>query len=235
MSKYSGRGYSSGVSSCYTSYGSNDSVPNDPYVYANGVLRNSYGIHDELELARKEKEVLSKKMETTELVTSHKLDLELLLAIHKYIFQEIYDWAGTIRTCHIEKKEQFFKSIDYPEAPYIIVELKKRIYHLNSIRWSELSHEEMVKEYSKRIAQLWRVHPFRDGNTRAIIGFAKVYALERNIPFDSDILISKLSRRVDKSGDVIEFSIRDMFVSASTSESPDDTYLVRAFSEAMKN
>ena len=229
--------YSHGTSQCYTYGNDNDSRPNDPYVYANGVLKNLFGIRDEAELASKEKEILAKKVVSTELVRSHKLDLELLQSIHRYIFQEIYEWAGTIRTCHIEKEEKFFipgLTLRYPEPPEIVTELKKKIYHLNSVRWSELTYKEIVEEFARRIAQLWKIHAFRDGNTRAIIGFAKVYAIERGFPFDVTVLTNRLSHKRDENGKILNLSTRDMFVGATLDEAPDDKYLINLFSEAMK-
>ena len=209
----------------------------DKYTYVNGTLRNKLRIKDEAELAREETERLRSKIITTETVSSKKLDIELLKAIHRFLFDDLYTWAGKFRTVHIEKVERFFipaKSLEYPEPEYIYEPLKKELYHLNSVRWADLSQDEIAKELANRFTRIWKIHPFRDGNTRAILGFLKIFAIEHNFPMDMSVFTQILSRPQLPNGRT-GLSIRDMFVGAALKEQPEPQYLQNVFRTAIIN
>jgi cell filamentation protein len=59
---------------------------------------------------------------------------------------------------------------------------------MKSTKWDELSINETAIIFSKNMAQLWKVHPFREGNTRTIITFCCHYAEKKGFPLDTDLL-----------------------------------------------
>ena len=68
---------------------------NDPYCYDNGTLRNRFGLTDAEELATVEVAVTTQRI--AELGSSGlpgRFDLEHLRAIHRRIFDDVYEWAG---------------------------------------------------------------------------------------------------------------------------------------------
>ena len=208
----------------------------DPYVYKNGTLKNKLQITSYKRLVQVEREILADKVVTTELVKSSKLDIELLKEIHRYIFGDLFSWAGKLRDVPIEKEEVFFipaRSIQYSEPQNIYNEAKKVIYHLNSVRWNEMNVDEIAKEFSIRIARLWKIHPFRDGNTRAIIGFAKIFAIEHGFPMNMSVFTKILSRPLDDNGNIFGLSLRDMFVGACVEEVPEPEHLIRTVRKAI--
>ena len=83
------------------------------------ILNNKLGIKDEIELAKTEEKIT--KIKAKELFETGKLDLfevgtfRGLSQIHKYLFEEIYDFAGKIRTENISKNNFRFASAVYLE------------------------------------------------------------------------------------------------------------------------
>ena len=74
----------------------------DPYVYPGTfVLRNRLGIKNYKRLDRVERSMVSQRI--SEGVPDGKFDLAHLQAIHRHLFQDIYDWAGELRTLEINK------------------------------------------------------------------------------------------------------------------------------------
>ena len=214
----------------------NEIRPSDPYVYPNGILINRFGIQDYEQLALVEKEFLGHKVITTELVESENLDYWLLKRIHAYIFNELFDWAGEFRTVPLVKAEKLFipgLSIDYSPPSKIKREVCHILNELNAIRWGNQSLDEISELFATKIAQLWRVHPFRDGNTRAIMGYAKIYAYERGFPMNMSYFTEILTAPKDENGMQIGLSLRDMFVAACLDEFPEPQHLIAQFKKAI--
>ena len=208
----------------------------DPYVYDNGTLINKLGITDYDRLNQAEYEILARKVITPETVESSKVDISLIKSIHHYIFSDLFTWAGEFRIVPLYKEELFFIpgiSINYTSPEHILVDLKREIYHLNSVRWASLNPNERAKEFATRIARIWKIHPFRDGNTRVVLGFSKIYAIEHEFKFDLSVFTKLLSRPRDNNGQICGLSVRDMFVGASLDEYPEPQYLIKLFRKAM--
>ena len=212
------------------------SCSTDPYVYENGVLINKLGITKYYELCDAERDLLAEKVATTEKVQPQRIDVSFLKAIHAYIFDDIFDWAGEIRTVNLYKEECFFIpgiSLNYTAPEKIESELREAIHQLNSIRWGRKSVDEIATEFATNIAKIWRILPFRDGNTRTIIGFAKAFARKHNFPLDISVFTQVLSRPV-KDGYFCGYSFRDMLVGASLDEAPEPEHLIAIFKQAIE-
>ena len=209
----------------------------DPYVYkSTNVLKNRLNIKDYTELNCMEKQLLKERILTPEIVISKKLDNELIKAIHEFYFHDLFTWAGEFRTVPLLKEEKFFIpgiSLNYTSPEKIEEELKKALYHFNSVRWNTLSKHDRAKEFASRLSKLWLIHPFRDGNTRTVLGFAKIYAIEHGFPMDMKILTNLLSRPKLQDGHE-GLSIRDMFVGACLEVYPEPEYLIHTIEKAMK-
>jgi cell filamentation protein len=89
----------------------------DPYLYpGTDVLRNKENIRDARELQAFERMATASRMET--LLDDTPITAEGYCEIHRYIFQDVYDWAGEVRTVDIAKSDGLFCL-----APYIDQEL----------------------------------------------------------------------------------------------------------------
>ena len=101
-------------------------------------------------------------------------DLQHLKKIHYYIFQDLYEFAGKIREEDITKGNTHFAKSQYivPNANELFKELKNENFLL------EMSIDQFAKRASYYMAELNILHPFRDGNGRAIREFIRSLALE---------------------------------------------------------
>ena len=120
------------------------------------VLENKLGITDSAELARQEEKISKKK--ALELFKNDILDsfeagtFESLAKIHKYLFDEIYYFAGEMRDVNIAKGNFRFAPVMY---------LKQSLEYIEKMPQS--SFEEIIRKY----VEMNIAHPFREGNGRA--------------------------------------------------------------------
>lgn len=105
-------------------------------------------------------------------------DYDHLLRMHKYIFQDIYEWAGQQRKLNIYKEEPVLGglSVDYSEIFDIPRDSENILSEMRNKSWNTMDTHEAAVEFSDSLAKLWRVHPFREGNTRTTVTFCCQYA-----------------------------------------------------------
>ena len=110
--------------------------------------------------------------------------------IHYELFKDIYDWAGKPRIINIIKRETILagKSVWYSNDDDIERNLNKAFDELNSIEWNSLSKEQFVKELVPRIAAIWQVHPFREGNTRTTVMMLTLFVEHYGYYIDKELL-----------------------------------------------
>lgn len=106
-------------------------------------------------------------------------DLMHLQSIHKYIFQDIYDWAGKIRTVDIAKENMFCKvQFITVQAEDIFAKLKKDNY-LRS-----LESGKFIKKMAYYFSEINALHSFREGNGRSQREFIRELALSNGYRID---------------------------------------------------
>ena len=190
----------------------------DPYVLENGVLKNKLGINDYDELKTAETDIGFVKLLNVEQIEHDKCDINLVKAIHKHIFEDIFDWAGEFRTIPIEKRELIIQgaSLQYAEPRDINHKLENVLEEMNDYDWNGKSVDEISKSFTGFLARLWRVHPFRDGNTRTTLAFANIFSKEHGFEVDMTTMLNQLYRYQEReTGKVVRWSIRDNFVLAA--------------------
>lgn len=120
------------------------------------VLENKLNIDNEAELAKIEEEMSKKKalelFETGYLDTLEAGTFEALKQIHKYLFSEIYEFAGEIRKVNIAKGNFRFASLEYLEEAIEKIEMMP-----------QSTYEQIIEKY----VEMNIVHPFREGNGRS--------------------------------------------------------------------
>ena len=120
------------------------------------VLENKLNITDSVELAREEEKISKKKanelFENGYLQTLEPGTFECLSKIHKYLFKDIYSFAGEIRKVNISKGNFRFAPITYLETA------------LNNIeKMPQSTFDEIIEKY----VEMNVAHPFREGNGRS--------------------------------------------------------------------
>ena len=119
-------------------------------------LENTLGITESADLAREEERISKKK--AIELFESGYLDsLEpgtymSLAQIHKYLFEDIYDFAGKLRTVNLAKGSFRFAPLMYLETALANID-----------RMPQSTFDEIVEKY----VEMNIAHPFREGNGRS--------------------------------------------------------------------
>ena len=145
----------------------------DPYCYKDtNVLKNLLNIEDSSSFDDAEADYTSLRLrELAERPLRGKYDINHFFKMHQYIFQDIFAWAGTPRTINIYKEEPVLGglSIDYSDYKDIENDLNSSLAKMKEIDWD--NSDNLAKTLSGIIAEVWRVHPFREGNTRTVITF----------------------------------------------------------------
>lgn len=149
----------------------------DPYCYPNSrTLKNKLGIHDSDRLCDRERDLSN--LRAIELLNEPIIgyfDFEHLKKIHEYLFQDVYDFAGKVRTVDIAKGNLFCRCFAIEaEAERIFSELKKEKY------LKGLSAGEIAERLAYYLAEINALHPFREGNGRAQREFIRQLAYQNN-------------------------------------------------------
>ena len=147
------------------------------------VLENKLGISDPKELKQLEEEIVP--LRTAEIYSSFSstsLNFQTLKRIHRVMFSDLYQMAGKIRSVDMIKGDNqvpfcFTQNID-AEQKKIFQQLKKERY------FTELSRDEFVQKIAWLAGELNALHPFRDGNGRAIRAF--LVLLSQNAGYELD-------------------------------------------------
>lgn len=119
-------------------------------------LENKLGITSSADLARKE-ELISKK-KAAELFENRVLDsfpagkFSTLQAIHKYLFEDVYDFAGKLRTVNVAKGNFRFAPLMYLHAALENID-----------KMPQSNFDEIIEKY----VEMNIAHPFREGNGRS--------------------------------------------------------------------
>ena len=143
----------------------------DIYVYeGTNVLINKLNIRDNYQLDEAEgvfvsiamRSIIEKPIVIKSLFDIHK--------IHQLLFEKLYDWAGTDRKMNMYKNEPVLNglSVIYSDYKSIDSDLKKLDAQFKTIKWKELHSKEKVESVVNIFSKLWRIHCFREGNTRTI-------------------------------------------------------------------
>ena len=116
----------------------------DPYLDDHGVLKNLLGITDEQELDRAEEDISYLKLLNIDSILPEKCDYEHMLAIHKHILGDIYEWAGRIRIIPIVKGERVLggDTVRYSHPDNIERDAKIVIDEMNAVDWLSLSNRD---------------------------------------------------------------------------------------------
>ena len=158
----------------------------DPYLFEDvDVLRNIPGVKSEDELKRIEGNLTKITMGIIYAQEYEKYNTETLCQIHRTIFGSIYDWAGEFRTIFMYKPEDVLggDSVRYAQPDDIKKELDIASKEITKLKLSD-DPKTLVFKIVRITAAIWHTHPFREGNTRAVIAFSILLAARYGIQID---------------------------------------------------
>lgn len=156
-------------------------MPDNKYCYpGSSVLKNRLNITDANELFEAEKELTAIRLrELQEKPVKGNFDFEHLKSIHRYIFQDIYEWAGEIRTVEIGKGNLFCMTLYIQEYANSI--FRKYFAQCHAAKGNRA---DFVRVFSDNYGDLNALHPFREGNGRTQREFARLVCLECGYDFN---------------------------------------------------
>lgn len=156
----------------------------DPYVYpGTSVLRNLRDIRDPELLSKFEMDMTTRRLgELARDPVPGRFDAQHLQAIHRHIFQDVYAWAGEIRTVNISRPGQFpfaFSHQVHQSLDRLSGDLEKEGY-----LGGNLSFPKLCSRVAHYMGELNAIHPFRDGNGRAQREFTRQLAFRNGYSLD---------------------------------------------------
>jgi cell filamentation protein len=143
-------------------------MSDDPYVYPGTlILKNKFGLRNAEELDRLERRFATQR--AREGIPTGDFDLKHLQIIHHKLFQDVYDWAGEIRTVEVAKGGQPFMFRQYIQNG--MEDVHRRVRDAGYFKGS--TQDEFASGAGRIIGDLNHVHPFREGNGRTQLFYLK--------------------------------------------------------------
>src|SRR2546427_1487843 len=157
-------------------------MSSDPYVYpGTTVLKNIPGIRNQEILDRFEADrVAQRSLELIECPLSGLFDIDHLQGIHRYLFQDVYEWAGEFRTVDIAKGNSYFAHVPYIEST--LKDLFEKLPEERHLRG--LNQERFAGRLAQILGTLNAVHAFREGNGRTQREFVREVAYKNSYWID---------------------------------------------------
>jgi cell filamentation protein len=179
--------------------------PDFKYTDKNGLLHNLANIQNEKVLLAFESIKVTKRVEELLEQPIKIKDANTLLIIHYRLFQDVYEWAGQVRSVNISKDgKPFFNgerfNIGFQYIDTLISDYRK-------IKKSDM--KELAKKLAEILDNLNYLHPFREGNGRTQREFLRLLALEKglklnlNPPDDKSVYERYMKGSIDSNVEIL--------------------------------
>ncbi len=112
-------------------------------------------------------------------IDNFELSVDYLKYIHKYLFQDVYEFAGEFRKIDFSKHEKILNndSVAYGDCKTLKESLEYDISLEKEKNYKDMSFVEVINNITKFSSSIWQVHPFREGNTRTTALFIEKYLI----------------------------------------------------------
>lgn len=158
-------------------------MSDDPYLIpGTQVLANRLNIANAKDLDQAERLlVVQRRLEGP---PTGNFDLKHLQAIHYHLFQDVYEWAGQLRTVEINKGGSQFQFRQFIQTG--MADIHKRLGKKRFL--SDLSADAFATEAADILSDVNFVHPFREGNGRAQLEYLRQLGLQAGHDVNPDNL-----------------------------------------------
>ena len=148
----------------------NDEDWHSPTTDDNGVIKNKLGLTNEEELNKAERLITSYKLAQLFLNPGRQtFDVAHYLSIHKYLFNDIYPFAGEIRSEMISKRIPFcMPLLIYSNLKETLAKARAKVPYLTD-------KDKLLTYIPILYSDLDIIHPFREGNGRTLREFIRQY------------------------------------------------------------
>lgn len=153
-------------------------MASDPYIYPDTeTLRNRLGITDDKTLTEAERRLTQARGAEAARLT-FPTTADGYRALHRHLFQDLYEWAGQDRTVDTGKG-----GVRFAHVPYIARELDKLFTDIGAKKGLRgLSRDEFFDRLGNHINEMNAIHPFREGNGRTMRHHAAQIARDAGHP-----------------------------------------------------
>lgn len=151
--------------------------PDFQYTNKNGVLHNLANIDNEMVLLAYESLHVSKRLQELYDKPIKIKNTTNILTIHKYLFQDIYAWAGKLRTVNISKDGKPFFDGERFQTAFLYIDTL--IAEYKKIRKTD--RQAFAHKLADILDNINYLHPFREGNGRTQREFLHLLALEKGL------------------------------------------------------
>ncbi len=117
------------------------------------------------------------------------LSVDYLKYVHKYLFQDVYEFAGEFRNIDFSKHEKILNndSVAYGDCKTLKESLEYDISLEKEKNYKNMSVVEVINNITKFSSSIWQVHPFREGNTRTTALFIEKYLISLGYEVDNTL------------------------------------------------
>lgn len=126
-----------------------------------------------------------------ELLQEDKFELSVnyLKYVHKYLFQDVYEFAGEFRKVDFSKHEKILNndSVSYGDCKSLERSLEYDISLETAKDHNKMSIVDVINNITDFSSDIWQVHPFREGNTRTTAVFIEKYLISLGFRVDNTL------------------------------------------------
>lgn len=121
------------------------------------------------------------------------LSIGYLKYIHKYLFQDLYEFAGEFRKVDFSKCEIILNndSVEYGDCKLLEQSLEYDISLEKKKNYNEMNMVDVINSIASFSSSLWQIHPFREGNTRTTALFIEKYLISLGYNVDNTMFKEK--------------------------------------------
>ncbi len=121
------------------------------------------------------------------------LSVDYLKYVHKYLFQDVYEFAGEFRKIDFSKHEKILNndSVAYGDCKTLKESLEYDISLEKEKNYKNMDVVEVINNITKFSSSIWQVHPFREGNTRTTALFIEKYLISLGYAVDNTLFKDK--------------------------------------------
>ena len=126
-------------------------------------------------------------------IDNFELSVDYLKYVHKYLFQDVYEFAGEFRKIDFSKHEKILNndSVAYGDCKTLNESLEYDISLEKEKNYKEMSIVEVINNITNFSSNIWQVHPFREGNTRTAALFIEKYLISLGYEVDNTLFKEK--------------------------------------------
>ncbi len=152
------------------------------------------------------------------------LSVNCIKDIHKFLFKDIYDFAGTLRDRNFSKHEIILNGDSVPYTDYKVIEdsLEYDLRLEKDKDYKNMNIVDIISSITDFTSRIWQVHPFREGNTRTTAVFIEKYL--RSLGYEVDNTLFK-----DKSVYFRNALVRSNYSNSDLNIKTDSKYLVKFY------